>query len=168
MHQFRTGWYLMYTKPKHERKIYARLSEMEIESFLPTRKSLRQWHDRKKYIDEPLFPGYLFTYLKDQRAYYEGMETEGYLYYVRSGKEVARVADSVVDSLKIAVAYSREIEVSKQVFKPGQQMVIREGALTGLSCELIEVGSTQKLLVRIELLQRSLLLTLPASNLMIV
>ena len=168
MKNFHAGWYLIYTKPRHEKKVYTRLVEINIDSFLPTKKVLRTWHDRKKYIDEPLFPSYVFIYLNDMQNYYDGMETEGALYYVRTGKEIARVNDTVINNIKLAAGQGNDIEISDFRFRPGQKLVIREGALTGLSCELIQYNNKQRLLVRIDLLKRNILLTLPEEHLLIV
>jgi transcriptional antiterminator RfaH len=159
MSKFNSGWYLIYTKPRHEKKVNVCLLEKGITTFLPTRKILRNWHDRRKYIDEPLFPSYIFIYLNDMQSYYDGMNTEGSLYFVRTGKEIARVNEMVVNNIKLATSHSNDIKVTDQVIKPGAQLVITKGVLTGLSCEVIQIDSKQKLLVRIELLQRSILLT---------
>lgn len=166
MSRFNIGWYLIYTMPRHERKVHSRLTELEITSFLPTRKVLRTWHDRKKYVDEPLFPSYIFVYLNDMQNYYDGLDIEGSLYYVKTGKEIARVQDNVVDSIRLAVAHANNIEVSDTYFKPGKKVIISEGPLAGLSCEVIHWYNKQKLLVRVELLQRSLLLTIPEEKLL--
>ena len=66
MNNFLKGWYLIYTRPRHEKKVFLQLTEMKVRSLLPTTKKLRTWHDRKKYIDEPLFPSYIFVYLEDK------------------------------------------------------------------------------------------------------
>jgi transcriptional antiterminator RfaH len=163
---FRTGWYLIYTKPRHEKKVYTRLTEVKINSFLPTTKVLRSWHDRKKYVDEPLFPSYVFIYLDDMKAYYEGIDIEGSLYYVRTGKEIARVEDSVVNDIRLISDRSRDIVVSGDQIQAGQKMIISKGALTGLSCEVVEYNNKKMLMVRVDLLQRNVLVTLPAEYLM--
>jgi len=165
MSNFRSGWYLIYTKPHHEKKVHAGLTEMDINSFLPTRKTIRTWHDRKKVVDEPLFPSYVFIYLDSVQRYFEGMDTEGVLYCVRQGKDLALVNDSVISNIRLATEHEMEMEVSTGYFQPGQRMVIREGALAGLACEVIRVNEKKKLLIRVDLLQRSLLLTMPAESL---
>lgn len=165
---FRSGWYLIYTKPRHERKLFNKLTEINIRSFLPTRKTLRTWHDRKKYVDEPIFPSYVFIYLNDMQNYYAGIDTEGALYYVRSGKEIARVSDTIVSNIQLMTDQAKDLEVSDHRFQPGRQLVITKGALTGLRCEIVECDRKQKLLVRVDLLQRNLLVTLPAEYLMVV
>jgi len=146
--------------PRHEKKVHTRLTEMSINAFLPTRKVLRAWHDRKKYIDEPLFPSYVFVFLNDLQNYYDGLNADGSLYYVKTGKEIARVNENVVNNIKLVATRSNDIEVSDQRFQPGQKLVINKGILTGLSCEVVKVSNGKKLLVRIELIQRNLLLTL--------
>ena len=166
MSQFKAGWYLIYTRPNHEKKVHTRLTEQNINSFLPLTRQLSAWKDRKKYVDKPLFPSYVFIYLNDMRNYYDGMDTEGSLYYVKTGKDIARVSDSVVDSIKVATAQTNDIEVTDNYFEPGRKLVISEGALTGLSCEVVKSEQKEKLLVRVDLLQRSVLLTLNQEHLM--
>ena len=166
MKNFHAGWYLIYTKPRHEKKVHSKLTELKIESFLPLTKKLRNWHDRRKYIDEPLFPSYVFIYLNDMQKYYEGMDAEGSLYYVRTGKEIARINETIINNIRLVSSQGSEIEVSDRVFQPGRRLVINQGALTGLSCEMIQYNSKQKLLVRVDLLQRSILMTLPEDHLM--
>jgi transcription antitermination factor NusG len=139
--------------------------EMDIDSILPTRRTLRVWHDRKKIVDEPLFPSYVFVYLDSVQRYYDGMDTEGALYLVKSGKEPARVNESVINNIRLVTEQNSEIEVSANPFLPGQRMVIGSGALTGLTCEVISINNRKRLLVRVDLLKRNLLLTMPAEAL---
>lgn len=166
MKNFHAGWYLIYTKPRHEKKVHTRLSEINIKTFLPTRKVLRTWHDRKRYIDEPLFPSYLFIYLKDMQSYYEGIDTDGSLYYVRTGKEMARVSESLVESIKLVTNKAKDLEVSDVRFQAGRRLIIKEGPLTGLECEVVQQNNAQKILLRVELLQRNILLSLAPQQLM--
>ena len=58
-------WMLLYSKPRHELKLSKKLSDMGFETYCPTVKSVRQWSDRKKKIEEPLFKSYVFAKLKD-------------------------------------------------------------------------------------------------------
>jgi len=166
MKSFKAGWYLIYTKPRHEKKVHALLTKMNIGAYLPMARKLRTWHDRRKYVDEPLFPSYIFIYLNDIQNYYDGIGTAGVLYYVRSGKEIAQVSEDLINNIRLAADGDSEIKVSEERFNPGQRLVISQGALTGLSCELVEVNCGKMLLVRVELLQRKFLLSLPSGDLM--
>jgi len=166
MSQFKAGWYLIYTKPRHERKVYMGLVERKINTFLPLTRKLRQWHDRKKYIDEPLFPSYVFIYLKDMQNFHEGMDAEGALYYVKAGKSMAMVNESVVNNIRIITDKLTDLEVSEKQFQIGRKLVISQGALTGLSCEVVNYDKKEKILVRVDLLQRNILITLPEDHLL--
>jgi transcriptional antiterminator RfaH len=167
MNAFQSGWYLIYTKPRHEKKLHSHLAERNVNCFLPTKKTLRTWHDRRKYIDEPLFPSYVFIYLNDMQNYYDGIDADGFLYYVRSGKEIARVKDIVINNIRLATEHTNDIELSDERFRVGKQLVISKGALTGLSCEIVQCHNRYKLLVRVDLLKRNLLLTMPEDHLLI-
>jgi transcriptional antiterminator RfaH len=164
MNGFRKGWRLLYTKPQFEKKVFARLTNVKVQSFLPTTKRMRTWHDRRKYIDQPLFPSYVFIYLNDMRDYYMGVETDGVLYYVRTGKEIALVSDSLVNNIKLVSEKNLDVEVSDQRFQKGQQIVVSQGPFAGLSCEVIKYDNKQKLVVKVDILKRDLLIALPESN----
>lgn len=166
MKNFITGWYLLYTRPRHEKKVSNTLTESSVNVYLPTAKKLRTWCDRKKYVDEALFPSYVFVHLTSMHDYLNALNTEGALYFVRFGKEIARVHQSVIDDIRLVVSKGTDIEVTPQYFSLGQKLVINQGPLTGLSCEVVQYNGKEKLLVRVNLLQRNILLTLPPNNLM--
>ena len=93
------------------------------------------------------------------------MDADGFLYYVKNGKETARVSPLVIRNIELLVQDGSEIEVSSALFLPGQRLVISQGALTGLSCEVVQFNGKQKILVRVDLLQRNLLVTMPSDHL---
>jgi len=149
----------MYTRPRHEKKVQSELTEINIKSFLPIKKQLRFYHDRNKIIDTPLFPSYVFIYLDKVESYYRSMDISGALYYVRTGKEIAIVSESVINNIKLVADQAKDFELSDKRFVPGRKVIIIKGALAGLCCEVVEFNNKQKLLVRVEFLQRNLLLT---------
>lgn len=166
MMNFIEGWYVCYTRPRHEKKVAAKFAEWAIQYFLPTIKTIHTWHDRKKYVDAPLFPSYIFVYLRDKPEYYNSLEVEGVLHYIKWGKTIARINESVIADIRIAIASDKDIYVSQENFQPGRRLVISQGPLTGLSCEIIEFKGKQKFLVRVNLLQRNLLVEFPSESLM--
>ncbi len=163
---FRQGWYAIYTRPRHERVLHEALSEKTLTSFLPTRKILHQWGSRRKYVDEPLFPSYVFVYLSDMQGYYTVHESKGFLYYVRTGKELARISDAVINNIKLVHGSAGEVEITADSFVPGRRMVISQGPLTGLCGEVIENCGKRLILVRVDLLCRNLLVKMTEDYLM--
>lgn len=164
MNKFIPGWYVLYTRPRHERKVAYALSDVKMEFYFPTRKTLRIWRDRKKFIESPLFQSYIFVYLNDLREYFNGLNISGVLKYVCIGREVARISDKVIAEMRLLIDHGNGVEITSENFEQGQQLLIQHGPLTGVSCEVIQSHNRQKILVRMNLLQRNLLLSLPADH----
>ncbi|WP_367867929.1 transcription termination/antitermination protein NusG [Pedobacter sp. WC2423] len=160
MKNFNSGWYVVYTRSRYEKKICNQLTERGIEYFFPVNKILKVWSDRKKYMDAPLFPSYVFIYLKDIESMYKVLEIDGVVSYIRSGKEIVRVTEKVIDDLKLIFKNDKEISVSERYFESGQKVVIHHGPLTGLDCEIVECYGEHKILVRVSFLKRSIILSL--------
>jgi transcriptional antiterminator RfaH len=158
---FKQGWYLIYTLPKHEKKVHARLANSALNSFLPVRKTLKFWNGRKKYVEEPLFPSYVFVYLEDFHEYWRGMSVEGFISYVKFGKDLACVGEQVVNNIKLAVDYKGAVQVSDRDFAEGRRIVLPEGPWEGLPCEIVECNNTEKIILRLVPLPNSLLLEFP-------
>ena len=60
-------WYVLYTMPRNEKKVAQRLSEAGYIVYCPLQKVRRQWSDRTKVVEEPLFKSYLFIQIEDSR-----------------------------------------------------------------------------------------------------
>ena len=71
-----------------------------------------------------------------------------------------------MNGIRLLVDNARDIEVSTDNFQAGQELFITQGPLTGLSCEMIKSKGYRKLLVRVNLLQRNLLVMLPSDHFM--
>lgn len=163
MNTFSCGWYLIYTKPRQEKKVVEQLTSKEIPCFLPMMRTSRQWNDRKKIQLVPLFPSYIFIYISNAMEYFAGQDTDGVVNYVRFGKTAVQVCEKVINNIRLIVDECEEIDVSTEYFKKGQQLLIQEGALTGLSCEMVQYKGKDKALVRVDLLQRSLLINVQSA-----
>ena len=74
-------WYAIYTRPRAEKQVCQRLVEQGIEAYLPIRKTMRQWSDRKKMVEVPLFTSYVFVHI-DRRFYDDVVRTHGVVKYI--------------------------------------------------------------------------------------
>lgn len=164
---FKQGWYLLYTRPKHERRVIRELDKLNIPLYHPTTNVLRQWHDRTKMITIPLFPSYVFVYLDNQENYYKSRDVDGAISYVRFGKEIALISEKVINNLRFLVENGQDIEVTDNKFNTGQQLTITEGLFTGFTCEMVEYKNKMKVLVRINILNRAVHADIPILHLAI-
>lgn len=58
-------WYVIYTKPRWEKKVAVLLENAGIENYCPLNSVLKQWSDRKKIVQEPLFKSYVFVRIEE-------------------------------------------------------------------------------------------------------
>ena len=62
-------WYVIYTRPRWEKKVASLLQAKAIEHYCPLNRVMKQWSDRKKIVLEPLFKGYIFVKVKESVRY---------------------------------------------------------------------------------------------------
>jgi transcriptional antiterminator RfaH len=153
-------WYIWYTKPRAEKKIFERLTAKGIETFLPIKSELRQWSDRKKKVETPLFNGYIFTKISEKEI--EKVHfTEGILNYVRFESKPAVLKQEQVDEIKLLIANALDFKIEDNVFQPGEKVIINSGPLSGYNAEIISYRGNKRLAVRIEQLGKVILVELP-------
>jgi hypothetical protein len=87
----------------------------------------------------------------------------GFLYFVKFGNTLATVRDSIIDNIKMLMMGGEGIEVTNEVFQPGEKLLIDQGPLTGLECETVLCQGKKRILVRVQLLNRSLVADLPVN-----
>lgn len=166
MNYFNAGWYVIYTRPKQERKVARCLEVKKLHHYLPLATKKSQWHDRKKIISTPLFPSYVFVMLSNHSEYYDAINgNRGLLYFVKSDGENARVDDKTIDSIRIILSNTAEVECASEYIQPGKDVIIRDGPFTGLNCQIVHHNNQQKVLVKINLLNRYVMATLPVESL---
>lgn len=153
-------WYAVYTKPRNEKKVYARLVEKGIETFLPLQKKLKQWSDRKKMVDEPLFRSYIFVHI-GQKQYYDVLNTMGVVRYITFEGKAVPIPDKQIDQIKQLLVQDIELEAVEGTIEPGTKVEVRFGSLQGIEGEMVEHAGKKKVVIRIDHISHSLLVTLP-------
>ncbi len=156
----RVLWYAAYTKPRNEKKVYSRLVEKGIETFLPLQKILKQWSDRKKMVEEPLFRSYIFVHIPLSR-YYDVLNTSGVVRYVTFEGKAVPIPEKQIEQVKQLLLQDIEIEALEGYIEPGTRVEVRFGTLKGITGELVEHTGKKKVIVRIDHISHSLLVTLP-------
>jgi transcriptional antiterminator RfaH len=158
-------WHVIYTRPQTEKKVSCQLTDMGIRHLLPMKKETRKWHDRKKIVDVPLFPSYIFVQPVDVKSYFDVLDLYAVVNYIKVGKEVAVVSEATINSINILLERDCGVTVSTERFKIGQTINITEGQFSGLACEVVSIGKKDFLLVRVEVFNRHLLIDLPGQSL---
>ena len=157
------GWHVIYVRPQHEKNVDRLLNENDIESFLPLSTTIRTWSDRKKKIQEPLFPSYVFVNIKSNMDFYQALRVKGVCNYLKFGDEYAKVTDKEIGQIKCLVGNDSLSEVtvnSDRRLSIGAIKRIVYGPLKGLECSILKVKDRSKVVVAINSLRQNITATL--------
>jgi len=159
------NWFAIYTFPRAEKKIHAELVKNGIHAYLPLLRTLRQWSDRKKWVEEPLFRSYIFVYISE-KEYYEVLSAYGVVRFVTFEGKAVPVPQRQIDAIRYFLSEKTPESPSPDTeFIPGQPVEIARGPLRGLTGELISIQGRQKVRVQIEALGQFIYLTVSSSDL---
>jgi transcription elongation factor/antiterminator RfaH len=162
MDQNSQRWYVLYTKPRFEKKVHLQLLQKQIESYLPLHKVTRRWSDRKKKVEEALFPNYIFVHTQEKERL-ASLETAGVVRCVSFGGRVAVVPDSEIQSLKRMLSEDQPVQVYP-IVALGTKVRITRGPLSGVEGVLTEIRGMKRFALTIEALRRSVLMEIDAGD----
>ncbi len=146
-------WFAVTVGPQHERSTEKGLAAKGFETYLPLYLAVRQWSDRTKTLQLPLFPGYVFCRF-DRTKQTEVVQTPGVRTIVSFGGEAAPIAVRELESVRKLLASSSNVE-PWPFLQGGQRIRIARGPLNGVEGTLVEAPESCRLVVSINLFQRS-------------
>ena len=142
------AWYALYVRPRHEKKVYDQLLEKRIESFLPLTKQLRQWKDRRKWVEMPLFSGYVFINI-DLKDRLQALQTHGVVRMVSFGGVPAVIPDWQIEQLSKILQEGAAIQ-PEEYLKVGDFVEVTEGPLKGVRGYLREKRGESRIAILID------------------
>jgi transcriptional antiterminator RfaH len=157
-----TKWYPVYTHPKAEKKAYQALINKGIQAYLPLRRELKQWSDRKKWVDEPFIKSYLFVNIAEHEQT-KVLMTKGISRFIYFGGKIASMPNRQVDDLRLLMTSSLELEITEENLSPGEKIIIKAGPLKGMTGEIISYRSQKQLALRLESIGCSIIIHVAAS-----
>ncbi len=148
-------WYAIYTRSRHEKIVYELLNDKGIETFLPLRVFLSQWKDRKKKIESPLFPGYLFTRINILDDFTKVITSKGVVKILGTNGTPIPIPINEIDSVKTLLKSGLKYDPYPYL-KSGMKVQVIRGPLQGIIGKINERLGKYKLLISIELIKRSI------------
>lgn len=140
------NWYVVYTKPKWEKKVAEKLQQVGIECYCPVITQIKQWTDRKKKIEVPLFNSYVFVQLSeaDRNSVFQVSGVVRYLFWL--GKP-AIVRDEEINIIKTSLKTDNISDVSVTAIKVGDKIKLESGVFNNQSAIVQEVTKSHCILV---------------------
>ncbi|OXA92171.1 UpxY family transcription antiterminator [Flavobacterium hercynium] len=140
------NWYVLYTKPKWEKKVAERLIQMGVDCYCPVITKVKEWSDRKKKVEIPLFNSYVFVNLKDtdRNSVFQIAGVVRYLFWL--GKP-AIVRDEEINIIKKSLAATNISDISVTSIQVGDRIKLESGAFSNQDAIVQEVSNTHYILV---------------------
>jgi transcriptional antiterminator RfaH len=140
------NWYVVYTKPKWEKKVAERLNQIGVVCYCPLITKVSQWSDRKKVIEVPLFNSYIFVQIeeKDRNQIFQVAGAVRYLFWL--GKP-AVVKDLEIESIRNWLSLPEEFEITLDQWKPGDKIILESGPFVSQSAIIQEVKKNHYILL---------------------
>lgn len=150
-------WFAFRVRPRHEKQVSLTLREKGFTEFLPLFKSKRQWADRTKVVEMPLFPGYIFC-STTRSLIVPVLMTSGVIDVVRAGNHPLPADKAEIEALQQTVNVNVPLESWPYTdLSETESFSILRGPLAGLTGALVEVRCSQRFILSVNLLRRSVL-----------
>ena len=140
------SWYVVYTKPKWEKKVAERLNEIGITAYCPLITKISQWSDRKKKIQVPLFTSYIFVKIeeKDRNVIFEIPGAIRYLFWL--GKP-AIVKEKEIQIIQDWLSEPNSFEVVVDKWRKGDKIMLESGPFVTQSAIVQEIKHNHYILI---------------------
>ena len=157
-----TLWYAGYTSSRHEKKVAQQLRQRNIEHFLPLYETVRRWNNGRHRVQQPLFPGYVFVRIALQERL-RVLQIPGFVRLVGFGGLPFPLPETEIDAM-------REALIAGVVAEPypylttGSRVEILSGPLQGVRGILLRRHGKCRVVLSIDLIMRSVVVEVEASN----
>jgi transcriptional antiterminator NusG len=151
----RDSWFAVHVTPQHETKVAILLEYKGYEQFLPTYKVRRNWADRVKLIEQPLFPGYVFCRVKEA-VFGLLRTTPGVIRIVGVAGRPLRVPDEEIKAVYQAIQSGLDVCPFAPHLKIGQKVLVKRGPLSGIVGKLAEVKNRSRLVISVDLTMKAI------------
>ena len=145
-------WYALRTMPRAEKKVNTRLLDHNHTTFLPLIPTIKQWSDRKKKVDIPLIPGFVFVRCTREELL-DCMRTQGVAGIIRYLGKPAKVKEFEIAQLKILIKAPESIAlINFESILPGEEVTVIYGPFAGLKGKCIRTQGQYKVIVELKTL----------------
>jgi transcription antitermination factor NusG len=162
MHDPKKNWYVVYTKPRWEKKVYALLTERRLEAYCPLNRVRKKWSDRVKWIEEPLFKSYVFVKVSEEDKARVRL-VNGVVNFVYWLGKPAIVKEKEIEIIRKFLNEHDEVQAEPLALQTDARVTIRRGVFMDKEAKIVKVLNN-KVQVIIESIGYSLVAIIDRSN----
>jgi transcription antitermination factor NusG len=155
-------WYVAQTRSRHEKLVSRQVANRGMECFLPLYRSMRQWKDRRKEVELPLFPGYVFAKLTSQERR-PVLEVPGVVRFVSCGPNPASLPEDEMEALRNGLE-QRVFAQPHAYLQLGCKVRIVRGPMAGAQGLLVRKRDRIRVVISIDVIMRSIAVEVDAGD----
>ena len=156
------GWNVLRTRSRHENVVEEFLVKKRIKAYLPKIRQIRQWKDRRKAIESPLFPGYVFVKPRQEEILALSY-VPGSCGILMECNRPGVVQAGEIEAIRILLGAEVSMSVHEGIM-PGARVRVLVGPLAGVEGELVRVKSQNRLVINSRLLGQAVSVELHANE----
>lgn len=160
-------WYVIYTRPRYEKKIATEIGSTSYhQCYLPVRKVIKKWGERRQAVEEPLFPNYIFvkTTPTDRVRLFD---IPGVARFVSFEGKAVTIEEKEIEKIKLLESCGNEVK-AEPYCSVGAPVVIKNGVFAGLQGVLCRKLNNARLIVRMPLLKQAISINVQEEDLLLV
>lgn len=159
-------WYACYTRARHEKRVDEQLVGRGMETYLPALARERQWSDRRKVVEFPLFPGYVFARFS-LSALHEVLSVPGVATVIRHNGVPSPIMDEELENVRRFVAALRETGQfpEPRPLQPGQPVRVLHGPFQGVEGVVVERRGRRRVLIGLKTIGQGMEIDIDGRNL---
>lgn len=146
-------WFVARVRSCQEKMVAASLAASGVEFYLPVRREVRRWSDRRKVIDALVLPRFIFVRCTPEERLQILAGEPRITGFLANASVVSVVRDSEMQTfIRMVEQGGGGVRVNHEALAPGDRVRVLDGPLAGLECELVSVAGGRCLAVRLGLL----------------
>ena len=155
-------WFAVWTRSRHEQVVRTQLDEKHVVSFLPTLTKWSRWRDRRKQIEVPLFPGYVFARFAPQERL-SVLKCSGVVSLVSVNGSPVPIPDHEIEGIRQLVASTLPYDPCPTI-KTGTMVEVTHGPLKGVVGRLTRKGTHARLILAVNLIGQGVSVQVDAAD----
>jgi transcription antitermination factor NusG len=155
-------WFAIWTRSRHEQVVRTQLDDKQIPAFLPTLTKWSRWKDRRKQVEVPLFPGYVFARF-DAADRLSVLKCTGVVSIVSVNGAPAPVPDGEIEAVRTLVTSTLPYDPCPTI-KTGTMVEVVHGPLKGVTGRLTRKGSQARLVLAVNLIGQGVSVQVDAAD----
>ncbi len=151
-------WYVSYVKSCREKSAARSLTALGVENFLPVSTVKRKWSDRIRLVERLLLPHMIFIRTNEIRRVELLKEVDSLTRFMSKGGAYNPVIipDEQMKAFRLMLEHSpEEVDFVGTPLVPGDRVIVVEGPLAGLECELLTINGSNKIAIKMDWLGAS-------------